>query len=64
MDAHASVCAEYESRVAVAKAQPPDSEDVEEYERQIKLEVERVLGHLELEFHSSKRAGGIEANDS
>lgn len=64
LDAHASVCAEYESRVAVAKAQPPDSEDVEEYERQIKLEVERVLGHLELEFHSSKRAGGIEANDS
>ena len=50
LDAHASTCAEYETKLAYAKAQPPSSEDVEEYERQMRAEVERFLGHLELEM--------------
>ena len=54
LDAHAATCAEYESKVALAKAQPPSTEDVEEYERQIKEEVERVLSQLELEFRRSE----------
>jgi chromosome segregation ATPase len=50
LDAHASTCAEYETKLAYVKAQPPSSEDVEEYERQMRAEVERFLGHVEMEM--------------
>ena len=62
LDAHLATCADYETRLAHARARPPSDEDVKEYERRLRAEVERLLGDMELERRNSSSPGSAATN--
>ena len=57
LDAHVAACADYETKLAYARARPPSSDDVEAYEARLRAEVERLLEDMALE-RSSPSSGG------
>ena len=63
LDAHVAACADYETRLAHARARPPsDGGRRRRTKRRLRAEVERLLGDMELERRNSSSPGSAATN--